>query len=81
MRIFDQSEEKSLKKVTLLLEESEASELISTLDDLLKNKNSSSYHSHISDSGFVHEITITLYRENNLENYNERIIKLIKEDI
>lgn len=37
-------------------------------------------HSHLSSDDYQKEITICLYDEKNLENFNPRSIKLIKED-
>jgi len=76
MRIFDEDNRKVLSKVTLLLKEHEARELIEDLTFLLENRNE---HAHVNDWTYEHEITIALYDENNIEHFSERIQKVIKE--
>ncbi|MFD2117627.1 hypothetical protein ACFSTH_09415 [Paenibacillus yanchengensis] len=77
MRIFDEENNKVLSKVTLLLKENEARELLDDLISLLENMNE---HVHINDLLYEHEITVAVYDENDFEEFNERIKQVIKLD-
>lgn len=78
MRILDDDADKKLDNVSIFLTQQEAMQLRSYLNQLLDNPKLQ--HSHLSSSDFKKEITICLYDEKHLENFNQRSIKLIKED-
>ena len=81
MRILDNKNDIAINDVLLLLSESEAKELIDSLQDLLSTNEQHS-HAHINDNGYQHEITVAIYDDKNIHNnsFHERIIKLIRED-
>lgn len=78
MRIYDANSDKILKNVTLYLTEDEAREMKDSLEDLLDNKKH--YHAHIPDENFKREITVCIYREDNLSVFDERSKNLILGD-
>jgi hypothetical protein len=78
VRILDDESDKKLDNVSIFLTKEEAVQLRGYLNQLLDNPKSQ--HSHLSSSDYQKEITICLYDEKNLENFNQRSIKLIRED-
>lgn len=77
MRILDQSDDKSLSRVTLYLLTSEAEELRDSLNSLLER---SSHHEHTPSADYTKEVTVTLYDVNNLESFDDRSRRLIVGD-
>ena len=80
MIILDLSNNKALKNVNLYLTLEEAKEMLDDLDRLIANYGNNE-HSHINDSEYEHEVTLTLYSEDNLQGFDERSKALIKEGI
>jgi len=80
MRILDEHKGKGLQKILLLLTSSEASELRDTLNLLLSNSDKKRYHLHVNDSEFIHEITVSLYYENDVADFDDRVQDLITND-
>lgn len=78
MRILDQISDKSLDNIALYLTFSQASELRDSLNELLKNPLNN--HAHIPNEDFQKEITVCVYDQNKLEDFNERSINLIVND-
>ena len=78
MRILDDEADKKLDNISLFLTKEEAVQLRGYLNQLLENPKLQ--HSHLSSADCQKEITVCLYDEKNLENFNQRSIKLIKED-
>lgn len=78
MKIFDEDTEKKVNNVILYLTPEEAQEMKDSLEILLKNKDH--HHSHIPDKDFKKEITICIYREDNLSSFDEHSKKLILRD-
>lgn len=78
MRILDDESDKKLDNVSIFLTKEEAVQLRGYLNQLLDNPKLQ--HSHLSSADYQKEITVCLYDEKNLENLNQRSIKLIKED-
>lgn len=80
MRIYDQENDKTLQDLILCLTKNEAIELRDSINAMLKNKNFDR-HEHIDDEEFCHELSIMIYDMDNLTNINERLIRVIKEDL
>ncbi len=78
MRILDKKSDKPLKNVTLYLTSAEASELRSSLNQLLKKPVEN--HDHISSEDYQKEITVCIYDVNNLQGFSERSKNLIIND-
>jgi hypothetical protein len=78
MRILDEDNDKSLDRVTLYLTNSEASELRDALETLLTD--SSNRHEHIPDAEYKKELTVCIYDQNILNQFNERSKKIITKD-
>ena len=79
MRILDVKNNKSLKKVNIYLTNLEAQELLGDLKAMLESEEKT-FHAHVNDLMYEHEITLTLYDENNLMMFDNRSKKLIKSD-
>jgi helix-turn-helix protein len=80
MRILDEITDKPLSNVTLLLTHNEASELRDKLDSLIQNYNRKEWHDHVTDNEYQHEITIAIYNEVDVSEFNKRIQQLIIND-
>jgi hypothetical protein len=78
LRILDDETDKKLDNVSIFLTKDEAMQLRGYLNQLLDNPKLQ--HSHLSSADYQKEITVSLYDEKNLENFNQRSIQLIKED-
>jgi hypothetical protein len=79
MRILDQNNDKSLDNILLLLTIDEAKELRDDLVRLLMQKTDND-HGHINDISYSKEITVSLYEQNKIKGFNDRIRKLIVDD-
>lgn len=78
MRILNDESDKKLDNISIFLTKEEIVQLRGYLNQLLDNPKLQ--HCHLSSADYQKEITICLYDEKNLENLNQRSIKLIKED-
>jgi hypothetical protein len=78
MRILDIESGKTLDNVCLYLTSSEAKDVMSSIKNLLSRK--IEHHAHINDDTYQHEVTVTIYNEDDLEGFDERSKKLIRED-
>ena len=78
MRILDDKSDKKLNSVSLFLTKTEATHLIGYLAQLLSNK--SLDHSHLMSEDYKKEVTVCLYDPENVDNFQERIQKLIHYD-
>jgi len=81
MRIYNVDTDKKVNKVILYLTPGEAQEMKDSLE-LIMNNNEKHHHEHIPDreSDFKREITVCVYREDNLSTFDERSRKLILND-
>jgi len=82
MRILDLNRSASLDNVILCLKKDEAIELLGLLEDLLKRPFNEAIrtHHHVNDAEYQHEITVTMYDEQDLSIFDERSKRLIVED-
>lgn len=81
MRIYNQDTDKKVNKVTLFLTYEEAAELKDSLELILENSEKHN-HEHIPDreDAFKREITVCIYKMDNLSGFNDRSKKLILND-
>ncbi|CAG0947649.1 hypothetical protein ANRL1_04383 [Anaerolineae bacterium] len=79
MRIYDPANDVALRELILYLTLDEAKELTSGLRQMLERA-SVNDHIHLNDIEYSHEIILAVYDEANLKGFNERSIKLIRED-
>ncbi|CAI4033143.1 hypothetical protein DNFV4_03576 [Nitrospira tepida] len=79
MRLLDQRGDRKLDSVTIYLTADEARELRNDLDRLLANPQE--HHAHVMSEDYRKEITVSIYDEANLEGFDARSKKLIREDI
>ena len=70
---------KSIQDILLLLTKEEAIELLDGLDKLI-NSEKKRNHVHINDFDFDKEITIAIYNDNNIEEFDERVQRLLLYD-
>jgi hypothetical protein len=80
MRILDQKTDKGVKNAILYLTLEEAGDLRLAIDDLINSKDEKGIHYHVADSDFSHEITVCLYSLEDTNFFNERSVKLIRDD-
>lgn len=74
MRILNLDTNEKINQASIYLTNAEAKELKDSLNNLLKNN---SHHEHISDDSYQTEITVCVYEEDNLEEFDTRSRKLI----
>jgi hypothetical protein len=81
MRIYNEDSDQKVNKVILYLTPDEAQEMKDSLELIIKN-NRKHQHEHIPDreSGYKREITVCIYKEDNLASFDERSKKLILHD-
>ncbi len=81
MRIYNKSQDITLKNIALFLTLEEAEELRDSLNCIIKDKETKyTRHEHINDGDYTHEITISLYEGNGNRWLDPRIAKVLKED-
>lgn len=81
MRIYNEDTDRKVNKVTLYLTHDEAQELKDSLDLILRN-NEKHHHEHVPDreDDFKRQITVCVYKEDNLSSFDERSRRLILKD-
>lgn len=78
MRIYDSDSDKKLSNIILYLTPDEAREIKDSLETLISDS-SKVHHEHIPDreDNFKREITVCIYREDNLSSFDEHSQKII----
>ncbi len=81
MRIYNVDSDQKVNEVILYLTPDEAQEMKDSLELILKD-NKKNRHEHIPDreSDFKREITVCIYRKDNLSSFDERSKKFILKD-
>ena len=81
MRIYNIDTDQKINNVILYLTCEEAQEMKDSLE-LIINNNEKHHHEHIPDreSGYKREITVCIYKKDNLSSFDERSKKLILND-
>ncbi len=80
MRIYNVDLDKKVNKVILYLTAEEAQEMKDSLE-LILNDNEKHHHEHIPDRvDFKREITVCIYKEDDLSRFDDRSKKLILND-
>jgi len=79
MKMLDLTTDKSIKTLTLLLQETEARQLLGYLEMLLTEAGQNEHH-HLNNEDYSKEITVALYDENNIESFSDRVKTLIQDD-
>jgi len=79
MRILDEKNNKSVSNLTVLLEKSEAIQLIGYLEELILVR-AKSEHYHLNNADYTKEITVALYSDDNVEEFSDRYKLLIATD-
>ena len=78
MRILDNETSRPLEDVTLYLTKAEAVQLAGYLQDLLA---SGEHHSHLNDDEYARQLTVAIYTDENLSEFDERSRRLIAEGL
>lgn len=80
MRILDQNNDRSLKRITLFLTNDEANSLYNHLGKLISKPKT--HHIHVGEEGYGDEteITIAIYSSSDISKFDERSRKLIEKD-
>lgn len=77
MIIFDETTNKSLENITLLLTKSEARQMVGYLEELLLNTEQIE-HYHLNNDNFSKEITIACYdKKQCIDNFADKYKNLI----
>jgi hypothetical protein len=79
MRILNNQTGQALEDICLYLTPAEAKEMMGALENLLINR--SENHAHLSDNSYQREVTLAIYTDDNLDEFDERSRKLIREGI
>jgi len=69
MRIYNEDEKNTVNNIILYLTPKEAQEMKDSLETLLEDKNH--HHSHVPDEEYKREVTISIYRKDNLSSFDE----------
>ena len=81
MIIFDETSNKSLDNITLLLTKNEATQMIGYLEDLLLNTEKNE-HYHLNNDSYSKEITIAFYNKVGcLDNFSSKYKNLILSEL
>ncbi len=79
MRIYNLDSDAKVNKIILYLTPDEAQEMKHALEQIISD-NKKYQHKHIIDSEYKREITVCIYREDNLSTFDERSKRLILND-
>ena len=79
MKILNLEDKKILSSVDLFFTKEEALQLISYLNDLIKNP--SHQHSHLENDDYNREITVWLYDKENFDDLPPKVKILIEKNI
>ena len=78
MRMLDEKRDQSLSRVTILLSRAEAEELRDSLEAILGG--GIGQHEHTPSEDYQKEITVAVYDEANVDSFNDRCRRLIRDD-
>lgn len=78
MRILDNANDRPIKQITLYLTMDEAKSLYNQLDKLISKPKI--HHIHVEDESFEKEITVSIYTDSNISEFDERSRRLIEKD-
>lgn len=78
MRMLDEDGDRKVDRLTLYLTQAEAEELRDSLEGVLKGPRGN--HAHIPSADFQKEVTIVIYDDGQLDEFDERSKRLILED-
>ena len=80
MRILDEDNDRSLKRITLFLTTDEANSLYNQLGKLISKPKT--HHFHVGEDGYgdEREITVAIYSSSNISEFDARSRKLIEQN-
>ncbi|MBS0620999.1 MAG: hypothetical protein JSS61_06035 [Verrucomicrobia bacterium] len=79
MRIYNLDADQKIENVIIYLTPDEALEMKTSLD-LMINDSNKHHHEHVLDSEYKREITVCIYKDDNLSSFDERSKRLILND-
>ncbi len=79
MRLLDTETNKAIGSVGIYLTKTEAKQMLDFLQSLINE--TAGNHVHVNDDNYSHEVTLAIYFDENLDQFDERSKKLIKDDI
>ncbi len=80
MRILDVDTDRVLDTICLYLTPQEAERMLGALQDLMEDlPDGNLHHVHLNDADYQREITVTVYTEENMHQFDQRSRKLIRE--
>lgn len=77
MRILDSETNRAISNISVFLTPREAREMIGYLEQLLEDPHM--HHTHLNDEDYEREITLAVYTDKNLNEFDERSRNLIVE--
>ncbi|HBC71753.1 MAG TPA: hypothetical protein DEA62_05180 [Coxiellaceae bacterium] len=78
MRLLDTETNNIVNSIGIYLTKDEAKQMLSFLQSLVDG--TAGNHVHVNDDSYAHEITLAIYSNENLDQFDERSRKLISED-
>lgn len=77
MRILNGATDQPLSDIVIYLTPAEATQMLGYLEQLLAEPDQ--HHAHLDDENFTHEVTLAVYTDQNLSEFDVRSRKLIEE--
>ena len=80
MRMLNVDTDEPVQNACIYLTPSEAQQMLGVLEDIVRSAgNEQMKHAHLNDEDYQREVTITVYTEKNLQQFDERSRRLIAE--
>lgn len=79
MRIYNLDSNTKTNNVIIYLTPDEAQEMKYALEQIISD-NTKHHHKHITDNEYKREITVCIYKEDNLSSFDDRSRRLILND-
>ena len=76
MRILNSATDQPLSNIVIYLTPAEATQMLGYLEQLLAEPDQ--HHAHMNDEDFIHEVTLAVYTDQNLSEFNVRSRELIQ---
>ena len=77
MHIYDSNNDKTVDNVVLYLTPEEAKELFDDLGRVMKNPCGN--HAHVSSSDYQRELTVCVYRKEDIDTFDKRSRQILEE--
>ena len=75
MRLLDVDTDRAISNICVYLTPAEAKEMLGSLEELVGSPET--HHFHLDDAEYKHEISIAVYSDQNMSQFDERSKRLI----